>query len=295
MTLAAWVMGWSEFEHADRPARPLDHRSPSFAPCERKREAERREKLHNLTAQPRTRRPQSPIPTQCSGIVSVPDSAGLVSRSSLRLLSAAEQCISWAPDLASPQRKVLVQCPQYLRFGSTRYPSMSGSQIDSSNHVLLEDLHTEPDVQCLVCTRSFTLDPEVNDSFEALAICRECKMTVLNENNRDGAASIRRERRRRRPRSRATSLESVEAAFSQRLSHLINLAGQGHEADVDSPPVSRQQASFTSTPNRSQRGHASDDESDGLNYVDSVFGETESNFSFGDYGGESDASLDQHG
>ncbi|TVU50627.1 hypothetical protein EJB05_02005, partial [Eragrostis curvula] len=168
---------------------------------------------------------------------------------------------------------------------------MSGSQIDSSNHVLLE---VEPDVQCLVCTRYFTLDPEVNDSFEALAICRECKMTVLNENNRDGTASIRRERRRRRPRSRASSLESVEAAFSQRLSHLINLAGQGHEADIDSPPVSRQQASFTSTPNRSQRGHASDDESDGLSYVNFVFGETESNFSFGDYGGESDSSLDQH-
>jgi hypothetical protein len=171
---------------------------------------------------------------------------------------------------------------------------MAGSsQINSSNHVLLD---TEPDVQCLICTRPFTLDTEVNDSFEALAICRECKTIVLNENdnNRYEITSTYRERRRRRPRSRATSLESFEAAFSQGLSHLANLARQGHEADIDSPPLSHRQASFTSTPNRSRRWHASDDESDGLNYADSVFGETESNLSFGENDGGSDVSLDQH-
>ncbi|GJN07142.1 hypothetical protein PR202_ga24944 [Eleusine coracana subsp. coracana] len=162
--------------------------------------------------------------------------------------------------------------------------------MNSSSHVL----DAEPDVQCLVCTRPFTLDTEVNDSFEALAICSECKRTVLNENNRDEIASNHHERRRRRrPMSNATRFEPFEAAFSQRLSHLINLATQDHEVDISTPPVSRQQAPFTSTPNRSRRWHASDDESDGLSYVDSVFGETGSNLSFGDDGGESDASLDQ--
>lgn len=33
---------------------------------------------------------------------------------------------------------------------------------------------------------------------------------------------------------------------------------------------------------------------DGLNYTDSVFGEIESNISFGEDGGESDAPLDHH-
>jgi len=149
-------------------------------------------------------------------------------------------------------------------------------------------------VQCLVCTRPFTLDTEVTDSFEALAICRECKMTVLSDNNRDDTTSTYRERRRRRPRSRATRHGPVEDTFSQQFSQLINLARQGHEADIDSPIVVRQQASYTSTPNRSQRWHTSDDESDSLNYVDSVFGEIESIISFGDYGGDSDASLDNH-
>jgi len=58
------------------------------------------------------------------------------------------------------------------------------------------------------------------------------------------------------------------------------------------PAVPRHYASYSSMPNRSQRWHSSDDESDGLNYSDSVFGEIESNISFGDDAGESDASLE---
>ncbi|CAL4940131.1 unnamed protein product [Urochloa decumbens] len=125
---------------------------------------------------------------------------------------------------------------------------------DSSYELLV----TQPDVQCLVCTRPFTLDTEVTNSFEALAICRECKMTVLGDNNRDETTRTYRQRRQR---SRA---------------------------------VPHQQASYSSTPNRSQRWHTSDDESDGINYADSVFDEIESNISFGDYDGGSDASLDQY-
>ncbi|KAL5205063.1 hypothetical protein ABZP36_009934 [Zizania latifolia] len=168
---------------------------------------------------------------------------------------------------------------------------MSDNQGHASNHF---PVASQPDVPCLICTRPFTLDSEVTGSFEALAICRECKTTLLNDDERDEITNTYRQPRRRRRRSRTTSLESVEDAFSQQFSQLINLARQGHEAGIDSPTVVRHQASHNSTPNQSQRWHASDDESDGLNYVDSVFGEIESNISFGDYGGDSDTSLYQH-
>ncbi|XP_066336635.1 uncharacterized protein [Miscanthus floridulus] len=163
-----------------------------------------------------------------------------------------------------------------------------------------ELLPAQPDVQCLVCTQPFTLDAEVTDSFEALAICRECKMTVLSDSNRDETPRTNRQRRWQRQRSsRVTGHEppTEEDAFPQQFSQLINLARQGHEAGADSPMVPpRQHASYSSTPSRSQRWHTSDDESDGLSYADSVFGEIEfeSNISFGDEGGESDASVDRH-
>ncbi|KAF8648842.1 hypothetical protein HU200_064543 [Digitaria exilis] len=150
-------------------------------------------------------------------------------------------------------------------------------------------LATQPDVQCLVCTRPFNLDTEIADSFEALAICRECKMTVLTGSYRDDTTRTNRQRQRQRP---FTSHEPMEDAFSQQFSQLIDLARQGHEADVDSPTVPRQRTSYISTPNRSQRWHSSDDESDGLNYADSVFGEIESNISFDDDDGESNASIE---
>uniref|UniRef100_A0A0D9XWB6 RING-type E3 ubiquitin transferase n=1 Tax=Leersia perrieri TaxID=77586 RepID=A0A0D9XWB6_9ORYZ len=153
---------------------------------------------------------------------------------------------------------------------------------------------SQPDFQCLVCTRPFTLDAEVADTFEALAICRECKATVLNDDGRDDITSSSWQTTRIGRRSRTASIDSLEDTFSQEFSQLINLARRGRGADVDSSSVFPQHASYDSTPNRSQRWHASDDESDGLNYVDSVFGEIESTISFGDYGGDSDTSLDEH-
>ncbi|PVH37271.1 hypothetical protein PAHAL_6G280800 [Panicum hallii] len=152
-------------------------------------------------------------------------------------------------------------------------------------------LATQPDVQCLVCTRPFTLDTEIADSFEALAICRECKMTVLTDSNRDDTTRTN-QQRRRQSKGRSQGVNPWSMLSHSRSPRLINLAKQGHEADVDSPTVPRQHTSYSSTPNRSQRWHSSDDESDGLNYADSVFGEIESNISFGDDGGESDASLE---
>ncbi|CAN6362089.1 unnamed protein product [Urochloa humidicola] len=162
---------------------------------------------------------------------------------------------------------------------------MSDQQRHSGSYELLT---TQPDVRCLVCTRPFTLDAEIADSFEALAICRECKMTVLIDSNRD--ETTRTNRQTRLQRSRFTRQEPVEDTFSRQFSQLINLARQGHEAYVDSVTAPSQHASYNSTPNRSQIWHSSDDESDSLNYADSVFGEIESNISFGDDVGELDAS-----
>lgn len=154
---------------------------------------------------------------------------------------------------------------------------------------------SQPDVQCLVCTRPFTLDAQVTDTFEALAICRDCKMTVLNDDERDEITSTYRQNTRRRQISRTASIDFLEDAFLQEFSQLIDLARrQGRETDIDSSSVAPQHASFNSTPSQSQRWHASDDESDGLNYVDSVFGEIESAISLGDYGGDSDTSIEEH-
>ncbi|EEE51539.1 hypothetical protein OsJ_32745 [Oryza sativa Japonica Group] len=109
----------------------------------------------------------------------------------------------------------------------------------------------QPDVQCLVCTRPFTLDAQVTDTFEALAICRDCKATVLNDVERDEITSTSHHTRRRRQRSRTASIDSLEDAFSQEFSQLIDLARrQGRETDIDS--------------------------------------------SFGDYGADSDTSIEEH-
>uniref|UniRef100_A0A0D9XNH5 RING-type E3 ubiquitin transferase n=1 Tax=Leersia perrieri TaxID=77586 RepID=A0A0D9XNH5_9ORYZ len=168
---------------------------------------------------------------------------------------------------------------------------MSDHQRHARNY---SSVSSQPDVQCLVCTRPFTLDAEVADTFEALAICRECKATVLNDDGRDEITSSSRQTARRGQRSRTSSIDSLEDTFLQEFSQLISLARQGREADIDLSSLVPQHASYNLTPNRSQRWHASDDESDGLNYVDSVFGEIESTISFGDYGGDSDTSLDEH-
>ncbi|XP_072955019.1 uncharacterized protein [Typha angustifolia] len=155
---------------------------------------------------------------------------------------------------------------------------------------------SQEEVQCLMCRRSFSLDIEVNDGFEAIFICRECKMVVLNDNNERsvGIRDIRRRRQQGR-RSRFRRYESTEDSFSQRISYLINLASQSHEADGDSSFVPRHRMTYNGTPSRSRRWRASsDNESDGADQMDSVFGESDSNVSFGGYGGDSDASLDRN-
>jgi Ring finger domain len=151
-----------------------------------------------------------------------------------------------------------------------------------------------PNVQCLVCTRPFSLEPAMTDSLESLAICRECKLMVSNPTTQEREHSVlsrymhpnhhRRSRYRRynTGHMRTGSLDNSDPeSFALAFSHLINSARQ----------------SQNSTPNQSNRWPAlfSDTESDVQDVIDtSVFGESESNLSFGGYGGDSDASFDRH-
>lgn len=150
----------------------------------------------------------------------------------------------------------------------------------------------QPDVQCLVCTRPFSLESDMTDSLESLAICRDCKLMVSTPTTQDREHTVPSRylhpNRHRRARSRHhntlhTRTESLDdsdsESFALAFSQLINSARQ----------------SQNSTPNRSNRWQApfSDNESDTHVTDASILGESESNLSFGGYGGDSDASFDR--
>ncbi|KAG6506867.1 hypothetical protein ZIOFF_032199 [Zingiber officinale] len=158
--------------------------------------------------------------------------------------------------------------------------------------------HSSPTgVRCLLCRRSFSLEAEVNDGFEAIHICRECKIMILDDNQTNlSMRDIRRLRRHSRDRFR--SLESMEDSFSRRFSQLINLANRHDETQVggSNTPATRRRGSYYAARSRSRRQQVvlSDNDSDVLDQSDSIFGESDSNLSFGGYGGDSDASVDRH-
>ncbi|XP_074572774.1 uncharacterized protein LOC141829246 [Curcuma longa] len=159
--------------------------------------------------------------------------------------------------------------------------------------------HASPTgVRCLLCRRSFSLETEVNDGFEAIHICRECKIMILDDNQTNlNMRDIR--RLRRHSRDRLWSSESMEDSFSRRFSQLINLANRRDETQAggsDTPAARRRRASYYAARRRSRRRQVvlSDNDSDVLDQSDSMFGESDSNLSFGGYGGDSDASVDRH-
>lgn len=168
---------------------------------------------------------------------------------------------------------------------------------------------------CALCQRVIFSDNETVD-IEALDICGDCKILLQEELGtplQDG-------HRRRMPRVRRVrynSLESIENLFSQQFSNIINLARQrqtavfeheNHSLDADAAARLVQHTSSRTTPSGSGRWRRvlSDTESEG---IDSLYGESESNFSFNGYrffhgesdtisfsayGGESDTSADGH-
>lgn len=158
--------------------------------------------------------------------------------------------------------------------------------------------YRQPDqheAQCLLCRRLFSPEAELNEAFEAIPICRGCKLSVLDDT--DTGANMRNLIRRRRygRRNRLGSSESIEDLFSHQFSQLISLVRQNHEAliDGDSASILHNHSSHTASRSRSRRWRAfSDNDSDSVDYVESLYGESDSILSFGGYGGESDTSVD---
>ncbi|WOL18029.1 hypothetical protein Cni_G26822 [Canna indica] len=151
-------------------------------------------------------------------------------------------------------------------------------------------------VQCLLCRRAFSLEAEVNDGYDAILICRACKIMILDDDQTNvSIRNIRRLRGQRRERFR--SLESMEDSFSRRFTQLINLANQTDETQVggDTLATAQRRVSYSAARSRSRRRRSafSDNDSDALDQLDSMYGETDSNISFGGYG-DSDASLDRY-
>ncbi|KAG9443333.1 hypothetical protein H6P81_014673 [Aristolochia fimbriata] len=184
------------------------------------------------------------------------------------------------------------------------------------------------EANCMLCRRIFLPEEDIINGVNGpIYVCMECKVLFLEDLD-SNARYAHRSRRRRGRRSRASrysrSTESIEDLFSQQFSQLINLVR--HNQDTLSTSVYEHEplpadSSFTvlpfsssrTTPNRSGRWRRvfSDNDSEGFggNLDSSLFGETDSNFSYsaygalaGDsdavsfsaYGGESDASIDGH-
>ncbi|KAL4190085.1 hypothetical protein AMTRI_Chr08g168660 [Amborella trichopoda] len=159
----------------------------------------------------------------------------------------------------------------------------------------------QPDGCCQICRRVFSSDNEMVQGFEALCICNSCRIMFLDDLN----TTTRDSRRRIRSRNRAGyigSSESIDDIFSQEFSHLINMARQtqhnfmvsdhGLHLDVDGNTLQRDPSPYSALSWWQRRRRAySDNESEGFDNVESLFGESDTNASFSGYGafhGESD-------
>lgn len=193
---------------------------------------------------------------------------------------------------------------------STAQSSVGGSSVvDQSAHAL-----------CSLCEKILSPDNETAGDLENIGICGDCKFLFLEDLDTPLHVSRRRRPPSRR-RTRNSSSESTENLFSQQFSHMINLVRQNQstgfgpeDPTVEADPASSvfQRTSTRTTPRGSRRWRRvlSDTESDGFDNMDFLYGETESNVSFGrhrvfhgesdaisfsTYGGDSDASVDLHG
>ncbi|XP_047334858.1 E3 ubiquitin-protein ligase CIP8 [Impatiens glandulifera] len=170
---------------------------------------------------------------------------------------------------------------------------------DSSSRSILEELHEsfingqvdDPSDReaCMLCHRTISPD-HTSEELDTITMCGVCKFLFLEESStlaEETPHSSRRRtsrRRRRRRRTRNISVESIDNLFSQQFSHLINMA-RNHDNQVT---VEEDDATRLDT------------ESDGF---DSLYGESESNFSFNnlrlfpsesDVISFSDVSVDEH-
>ncbi|XVF65991.1 hypothetical protein PTKIN_Ptkin09bG0295000 [Pterospermum kingtungense] len=192
----------------------------------------------------------------------------------------------------------------------------SPARIDATALVLD---YSEHHAFCTLCTRTLAPQYDATYDLETVALCGDCKFLLL-EDLATPPQDSRPRRPPRRRRNRQSSSESIENLFSQQFSHMINLARhnqptvtglEDQNSDGGSTARSLQRSSSLATPSGSRRWRRvfSDSESDGFDNLDSVYGESESNVSFGryrgfqgesdaisftTYGGDSDASVDAH-
>ena len=138
-----------------------------------------------------------------------------------------------------------------------------------------DDVH-DSDIPCVICRRNFCPEMETYETFDAIYICRDCKSAVLGDLRSNSTPRDNLQRYPRGVRGRQQSNDSVEDVFLQEFSQLMNLARQN-----------RGDRSLF----RWQRA-LSDNDSEGFDQIDNLFGENESNFSFGGYVRGSDASMD---
>ena len=183
---------------------------------------------------------------------------------------------------------------------------------------LVVDQSAQPAL-CTLCRRSLPPEYEATYNLEIVGLCGDCKFLLLEDLATPPQDSHRRRPARRR-RNRQSSSESIENLFSQQFLHMINLVRHNQSTvsgledqitDGGSTARSLQCSSSCTTPSGSIRWRRvlSDSESDGFDNLDSVYGESESNVSFGryrffrgdsdaisfsTYGGDSDASVDGH-
>ncbi|KAM1160017.1 hypothetical protein TB2_032634 [Malus domestica] len=209
-----------------------------------------------------------------------------------------------------------------------------GFQMDAASQSFLEELlqsavdnhedsgvvneHTGQPATCALCQRAISPENEATGDVEIM--CGDCKFLYLEDLGSPSHDSYQRTPPTRR-RARTGSSESLENTFSQQFSHMINLVRQNQSpgSGIEELPVGGDSAtriplrtSNRTTPSGSRRWRRvlSDTESEGYENVDSFYGETESNLSFGRYrvfhsesdaislsayGGDSDASVDLHG
>ncbi|KAM5560764.1 hypothetical protein ABKV19_021755 [Rosa sericea] len=184
---------------------------------------------------------------------------------------------------------------------------------------MVADPSVEP-ATCALCQRALSPENDAIGDLVTANMCGDCKFLYFEDRGTPTRDSYRTRPSRRR-RARYSSSESVDDIFSQQFSHMINLVrqnqspGSGLEdlpVDGDSAARISQRTSSHTTPTGSRRWRRvlSDTESDGFDNADSLYGESESNVSFGRYrvshdvsdvvsfsayGGDSDASVDLHG
>lgn len=182
---------------------------------------------------------------------------------------------------------------------------------------LVVDRSVQP-AACTLCRRTLSPENEASGDLETIGLCGDCKFLFFEDHGTPMPDSHQYRTPRGR-RTRYSSSESVENLFSQEFSHMINLARQnqstaGYEdqpLDGDAMTMLLQHSSSRSTPSGSRRWRRvlSDTDSDGFDHMDSFYGESESNVSFGQYevfhgesdaisfsayGGDSDVSVEGH-